>query len=128
MGVPFRFYDLTYLPPFTHVTTFLHNGYLALWYKFGIWGAGMALFAWGACFRRGLEAFRSREGRLFLRLIGLASSVCLAAFAVSSMTSNPWYVNDTMMLFGVLMGLAAGVLHRIRLESKGFVDAQGSFA
>ncbi|MDA0379325.1 MAG: O-antigen ligase family protein, partial [Bacteroidetes bacterium] len=42
MGVPYRFFNITYM--YSEVKTFVHNGYVALWFKFGIWGLGMMLF------------------------------------------------------------------------------------
>jgi O-antigen ligase len=107
MGVPFQFYDLTYVPPFTNVTTFLHNGYLALWYKFGIWGLGMVLYFWGSVIANALAVYRS-PARPFLRYACLAVAAVLISLVISAITSNPFYINDPMFMFGVVAGVAAG--------------------
>ncbi len=107
LGVPFRFWDPTYLPPFTLVTSFLHNGFVALWYKFGIWGLGLVLFFWGSAIKRGLRLYRSSAPEL-LRVTGLAAAAVLISFVVSAITSNPFYVNDTMFALAIGLGVIAG--------------------
>ncbi|MFT5143756.1 MAG: hypothetical protein ACI80V_002215 [Rhodothermales bacterium] len=110
-GVKFGFWDLSYLPPFTHQTSFLHNGFVALWYKFGIWGLGLVLYFWGAAIRRGIRVYHSAAPDS-LRVAGLSASALLIAFGVSASTSNPFYVNDTMFVFAAVMGIGAGVSQR----------------
>jgi hypothetical protein len=107
MGVPFAFWDLTFLPPFHHVTTFLHNGYVALWYKFGIWGLGMVLYFWGSAIWLCIQGYRAK-GRLFLRLTNLGVAGLLISLVISAITSNPFYINDPMFMFGIATGAAAG--------------------
>lgn len=107
MGVPFSFWDLTFLPPFHHVTTFLHNGYVALWYKFGIWGLGMVLYFWGSAIWQAVKAYRA-DGSLFLRLSNLGVAGILISLVISAITSNPFYINDPMFMFGIATGAAAG--------------------
>lgn len=113
MGVPFRFWDLTFLPPFHHVTTFLHNGYVALWYKFGIWGLGMVLYFWATAIWRAIQAYRLK-GSPFLRLVNLGVAGILISFVISSITSNPFYINDPMFMFGIATGVAAGADQLLR--------------
>lgn len=108
MGVPFRFWDLTFLPPFHHVTTFLHNGYVALWYKFGIWGLGMVLFVWGSVIWRAIRSYRSNASP-FLRVGALGVAGVLISLVISAITSNPFYINDPMFMFGIVAGAAAGI-------------------
>jgi O-Antigen ligase len=115
-GVAFQFWDLTFLPPFTHQTSFLHNGFVALWYKFGVWGLGLVLYFWVSSIRGGIRLYRSSAPTV-LRVTGLSSAALLIAFAVSASTSNPFYVNDTMFVFAAVMGIAAGASHRWRVQS-----------
>ncbi len=110
MGVSYYFYDLT--TDTTRVDTFIHNGYLALWYKFGVCGLALALFFWLRTAWRGVQAFRLREAPALPRVCGLAAAATLAAFTVSTLTSNPFYLNDTTFILGVLMGLAGGAYAR----------------
>jgi hypothetical protein len=112
MGVPYHYYNITFRPPITLESAFLHNGYLALWYKFGIWGLGMMLFYWFASIRRGIQVFGARDMGLASRLVGTGVSAALASFVVSAVTSNPFYLNDTMFMFGVLGGLVGGLYQK----------------
>jgi O-antigen ligase len=107
MGVSFSFWDLTFLPPFHHVTTFLHNGYVALWYKFGIWGLGMVLYFWSSAIWHAVKGYRA-QGDLLLRLTNLGVAGILISFVISAITSNPFYINDPMFMFGIATGAAAG--------------------
>ncbi|NNE70895.1 MAG: hypothetical protein HKN29_11115 [Rhodothermales bacterium] len=113
MGVPFSFWDLTFLPPFHHVTTFLHNGYVALWYKFGLWGLVMVLYFWGNAIWRAIRAYRLK-GSAFLRLANLGVAGVLISLVISAITSNPFYINDPMFMFGIVTGAAAGADQLLR--------------
>ncbi len=107
MGVTYRFYDITF--EFSHEKSFIHNGYLALWFKFGIWGLGMLLYFFGAVIRRSVRIFRSEMLPREARVAGLAIAGSFIAFSVSANTSNPFYINDTMFIFAVLAGIAGGL-------------------
>jgi len=107
MGVTYRFYDITF--GFSHEKSFIHNGYLALWFKFGIWGLGMLLYFFGAIIRRSVRVFRSLTPTPHARTAGLAVAGSFIAFSVSANTSNPFYINDTMFIFAVLAGIAGGL-------------------
>jgi O-antigen ligase len=115
MGVPYTFYDLAHEA--TDYDAFVHNGYVSLWYKFGLWGLGLVLFFWGGVIRRGVQAFLMKQGPWWARLCGLAGAICLIAFTLSTLTSNPFFLKDSVFIFGVLAGLAAGAYQRGRLEA-----------
>lgn len=106
MGVSYRFFDITY--EMSDAKSFIHNGYIALWYKLGIWGPILILSFLVACVRKGIVVCREING------YSLESATCLAvvgsffAFLVSSNTSNPFFINDTMFIFAVMTGSASG--------------------
>lgn len=112
MGVGYHFFDLTRQT--TDTDAFVHNAYVGLWYKFGLWGLGLILFVWGRSIVRGVQAFRTAGGAFWPRLAGLAAGLTLIAFTLSAMTSNPFYLKDTLFTFGVLMGLTGGAYERLR--------------
>lgn len=114
MGVEFYWYDI--LTRVTTHRTFIHNGYLSVWYRFGIWGLGLILFWWGAGVWRGVQVFWMRQARERLRIVGVAAAAVLVAFCLSANTSNPFFLDDTTFVFGILTGLAGGVYERARLE------------
>jgi O-antigen ligase len=113
LGVPYTFYDIAHAS--TDQDTFVHNGYVGLWYKFGLWGLGMMLFFWARSIWRGLQAFRLPGASYWVRIAGLAASVSLVAFTLSAITSNPFYLKDSIFVFGLLASIAAGSYHRGRL-------------
>ncbi|MBO6575881.1 MAG: O-antigen ligase family protein [Rhodothermales bacterium] len=109
MGFQFGFWDLSYLPPFTHVTSFLHNAYVGLFFKFGLWGFLMVVYVWGAAMRSGVRSYRSSALPMRRRVFALAGFSVLAAYAVAAITSNPLYVNDSMFMIGCTMGVLGGI-------------------
>lgn len=114
MGVPYRYFDLTW--DYTRVDTFAHNGYASLWFKFGIFGLGLMLFFWLRSVGRGIQVFRRAGAAPRLRVVALASAAVLLAFTVSALTSNPFFLSDTIFLFAIFTGLIAGVHARAALE------------
>ncbi len=114
MSVPYYFFDI--IRHMTVESFFIHNGYLSLWYRFGLWGLGLVLFFWIKTTAQGFRAFRIRAARPLLRLSGLAASSVLAAFFLSTITSNPFYLSDTLLVFALLPALASGVYNRALIE------------
>jgi O-antigen ligase len=112
MGVSYRVFDI--IRDVTFVKSFVHNGYVALWFKFGLWGLGMMLFFLGSLIRRGYRSFRAEQAQMIYRLVGLAALACFAALFVSALTSNPFFRNDTTFIYGTLSGIVGGCYSRTR--------------
>lgn len=106
MGVEYRVHDIIY--DVTVVKTFIHNGYVALWYKFGIWGVGMFFYFFGSVIRRAYLVFRSNNLDSTVRLGGLVVVASFTGFLVSALTSNPVYINDAMFIISILAGIGGG--------------------
>ena len=106
MGVPYRFLDLTLMV--TREDTFIHNAFLSIWYRFGIVGLLLILVAWAGIAWQGLQAFRTTSAPQIVRLVGLACVISLGAYILPANTSNPFYLNDSLFIFGVLFGMAGG--------------------
>ena len=106
MGVSYRFFDITY--EFSDSKPFIHNGYIALWYKFGVWGPALILTFLGICIRRAFVVVRQNQGDRLMATASLAVIACLAAFSLSANTSNPFYINDPMFIFSVMTGMVGG--------------------
>lgn len=111
VGVPFSFHSI--LTRTTVSQTFMHNGYLSLWYRFGLVGTGLVLYWWGRSLWCGLRCYRITEAPLALRLAGLGAAASLVAFTLSAMTSNPFYHKDYLFGLAYIMGLACGTYARI---------------
>jgi O-antigen ligase len=114
MGVPFRMYDMTFTA--TREDTFIHNGYISIWYRFGIWGLGCLLVVYGATMLRAARVVRGRIDVLS-RVCGTAALVSLVAYSLPAITSNPFHLNDGLFIYGVLFGMAAGAAERAKKSS-----------
>ena len=114
MGVPYSYYDLAHQA--TDKEAFTHNGYFSLWYKFGIWGLSLVIFAWARITWHGFQAFWSKRTSLLVRVTGLGMATCLIASTLPTLTSNPFFLLDTTFTMGTLFGLASGAFQRSQLE------------
>lgn len=115
MGVDYRYYDFTVDVSYTRA--FIHNGYLSLWFKFGIWGLCMVLFFLGTSVKRAYSVFRSAGTDMTVAATSLSIVCSFAAFSLVAITSNPFYLSDRMFLFAVLCGMAAGMYNRLSVAS-----------
>jgi O-antigen ligase len=106
IGFNYAVFDIIY--DSTLVKSFIHNGYIALWFKFGIWGFGMLLYFIIAILRRAIAVMKSGQVYSTEMICCAGVATCIGAFAVSANTSNPFYLNDMMFLLGILSGLAGG--------------------
>jgi len=114
MGIDYSYFDLTHQA--TDKEAFTHNGYFSLWYKFGIWGLGLVLFAWVKIIWHGLKAYWSESTSLHVRTMGLVAATCLIASSLPTLTSNPFFLLDTTFTMGVLFGMASGAFQRSSIE------------
>ncbi len=105
-GVGYLFFDITRHA--TDTDSFVHNAYLGLWYKWGLWGLTLVVFFWASTVVSGLRAL----GDVTLpqwRRIGLTGAVVAAAvYSIPANTSNPFILNDTIFLFALLWGVIRG--------------------
>lgn len=92
----------------TDTDSFVHNGYLGLWYKWGLWGLVAVMSMWVSSIVRGIRALRRRTLPPFRRLTVSAAVVSLCAYAVAANTSNPFMLNDTLFLVALLFALVHG--------------------
>lgn len=124
MGVGYSFYDITHL--YTNRDAFIHNGYIGLLYKFGIWGLVLTLVFWISSIIKGVRNFTSEHRGNLARWTSLGAAAALVAFLLSCITSNPFFLNDSTFIFGVCMGLACGVDPVPKTRTSGFSSQQAS--
>ena len=109
-GVLYVFWDIVHQT--THIDSFVHNGYIGLWYKYGIWGLGLVLFFWVSAIRNGIGALRQKQNDRWTRLAGLAGALPLIAITVATLTANPFYLKNYLFIIGISAGIATGAASR----------------
>ncbi len=108
MGVEYDYFYLIPTVQHTRDWAFVHNGYAALWYKFGIVGLGLMLYFWLSSIWKGISLWRHRDARRIARFVGLIGAAGLFGELFVANTSNPFIISDGCLLFGILGGLIAG--------------------
>lgn len=111
MGTPYQYYAFIYKA--TRDWSFIHNGYVALWFKYGLAGAGLLLFFWASSLRHAFLLFRRTDVGRAIRLAALVTFVCLGAETLVANTSNPFIIEDGNLMFAILAGVVAGCRERI---------------
>jgi len=110
-GVSYIFFDLVHQS--TDMDTFVHNGYVGLWYKFGLWGLGLLMIFWYSSVKLGLRAYRSNSIDHWTRLAGLAGAIPLIALIVTTIVGNPFFLKNHLFVIAIAAGLASGAGQRI---------------
>lgn len=95
---------------------FIHNGYLALWHKMGLWGLGMMMWVWVGAMVRAALAGRNPRLPARERAIALGVGGVMVAFTIVASTSNPWSIPDQMLVITMVLAVAHGVQDRARLD------------
>lgn len=111
VGVPLTF--STILTRTEVTTTHIHNGYIYLWYAFGIPGAVLILTLWARGVWSGVDVFRRAGVTRLERLASLSVAATLFCYTLSAMTSSPFWHKDYLLGLGVLLGLAYGMRARV---------------
>jgi O-antigen ligase len=109
MGVSYSFHDLTVGG--TKARAFIHNGYLGLWYRFGIVGLITVMTLWLGSIRNAISIAR-RSSDAWSRYGAMVTAAGLSSILVSGMTSTPFYQNDLMLMFALMTGMTAGIAKR----------------
>ncbi len=110
MGTPYRYYNVIY--KLTRDWTFIHNGYISLWYKFGIAGLGAMLVWWGISIVNGFRLFKKRSLPRAVRFAALAGAVCLSAETLVANTSNPFLIADATLMMAIMAGMINGLAQK----------------
>ncbi len=103
----------------TQTWAFLHNGYVALWFKTGIFGLLAMLTVWVGGLVRGALASRAASLSPASRAAALGASATLVALSLASVTSNPFSILDQMLVVTLLMGITNGIADRAAASARG---------
>lgn len=110
-GAPVVRYDM--IVQGTHHWGFVHNGYLWIWHKVGIWGLALFLFGYVGVLSQGVRAAQAGVGP-FERATAAAGVGILVAYALLGLPSNPFAVPDQFLAVTLILGLVSGVRERCR--------------
>ena len=118
LGTPFRFYNILY--HFTTETNYIHIGYIAVWYKFGLWGLALYGTLWlrslVLTFRAGYGA-GSRRLPPLERALALGATAGLVCLALPAFTVNFFFEDDTLATFAILTALGSSLYYRSRAKA-----------
>jgi len=121
LGTPYHYFNITV--DATRDWAFVHNGFVGLWYKFGLVGLLAMVYFWGKSIWNGLRLFRMQQAPRLLRLTGLSAAVCLIGEALVANTSNPFLIADATLMIALFGALASGSLaYARRQETDAGVD------
>ena len=110
-GAPVTRFDLLTLT--TTRWSFLHNGYLWVWHKVGLWGLALLVAGYAGVVGQGVQAARRGLDRTG-RALAAAGVGALVAFSILALPSNPFVVSDQVLVVGLVLGLVSGVHERER--------------
>jgi len=109
LGVPYRFYDLVH--EVTLRKTWIHNGFIGVWYKFGIFGfAGLFAF-WLYKLREAFRLLRVKTAST-THTIAMSIFVTLTVLFPTVFSHNPFHNADSLFLLAILTGLITGLYRK----------------
>ena len=80
------------------------------------------LFFWTRTIWRGVQAFNMKHCTQWTRICGLAGALSLIGFTLSTLTSNPFFLKDSMFIFSIAAGLAGGAYHRGQIRKRSLAN------
>lgn len=113
-GVPIKYYSLVL--EYTRVESYVHNGYVGVWYRHGLIGAALVLTFYFGAMWSAFRTLRHRTVQHFDRLIAIAAMACLAAESLAGTMANHFATSDTTLIIGAIAGLAAASWHRTEMR------------
>jgi O-antigen ligase len=111
-GVSISYFDIT--RSVTMTRPWIHNGYLAIWFKYGIIGLGLVLSFTLVSIRNAFRAARSDRADQLTRIGAYAAFAGLSSVLISTIPSNAWHNSDTILMIAIMMGIAGGCYSRTR--------------
>lgn len=113
-GAPIIRHDL--ITGYTYTSGFVHNGYLWLWHKVGLWGLLLCAVTLLGTLWHGTRAARARWVPPTHRAFAAGAAGALVAYYILAIPSNPYVILDQMLVVSVTLGLASGLWIRARRE------------
>lgn len=115
-GVVYPFFDLAEM--LSLPDSFVHNGYVHMWFKYGILGLAMTVVFLVGTLLRGFGLSRRSSASPMARRIGLAVGAIVVGTLPAIITNNPLFLGDSLVMIGMAAGLVAGMHQRTLLGTR----------
>ena len=120
MAAPYRYYNL--IDDVTRVWSYVHNGYVWLFFHYGLMGGGLMLsFLFGILYQA-FQLFKSPLTPPRYRLVAVIAIVCYLAQLVVANTSNPFTLTDSILILTLLGGAVSAGHTTLKYLSRSSTD------
>lgn len=109
-GTSYAVFDI--IKDVTMYKPFVHNGFLLVWFKYGLIGLITVLIFWFRGIRTGYYLIRKKSNIIPDIRIAVFGVVSLIALFPSALTSLPFYLSDSLLSYAILLGLIEGIRTR----------------
>lgn len=123
-GAQYTYYSL--ISEGTRTWAYVHNGFLGVWHKIGLWGLVLVLWVWAGAVIGGIAAARTRQLSPTNRGLAGAAAATLVALGLVANSSPPLENADQALVLVVLWALAQGIAQRGRAGSADLVPARSA--
>ena len=106
MGTPYEYFNI--ISDHNRNWSFIHNGYIGVWYKYGLVGLGLFMTFWLRSIYTGIKLFKRESAPRELRLAALAATICLIAELLVANTSTPFQIADGTLMLTMMGGIING--------------------
>lgn len=110
LGASHSYYDWIHRGTLTR--PFVHNGFVAIWFKFGLWGLVLMISLWVGAIWKGIRLRHLAGVPLHYRGYALSAAISLIAIFPSVNTSSPFFLDDSLMSFVVLTAFCMGLFEK----------------
>lgn len=111
LGTEYTYYRLIEQATLTY--NYIHNGYLAVWFKFGIWGMMLVGATWGRATWCAWQVGRARTLPPFERMLGYGVLACLLSMVLPAYTTSVFFEDEKLSAFVIAIALGCGLYQRI---------------
>jgi len=115
-GVVYPFFDLAEM--LSLPDSFVHNGYVHMWFKYGLLGVVMTVLFLVSTMLRGFGLSRRPAASPMARRVGLAVGAIIVGTLPAIITNNPLFLSDSLVMIGMAAGLVAGMHQRTLLGAR----------
>lgn len=114
LGTVFSYFSIILLH--TAWKSYIHIGYIAVWFKFGLWGLALYGVLWLRSLALTFRASGARTLSPIERALALGITATLTCIALPAFTVNLFFEDDTLATFAILTALGSALYYRSRGE------------